>query len=238
MRKNRAWDQLRNIEIIPNYLKYAEGSALVRWGNNIILAAASVDDRVPPFLKGAGKGWITAEYSMFPRSTDKRRLREGVGTKVSGRSHEIQRMIGRDLRAVTDLNMLGEKTITLDCEVIQADGGTRIASILGGVVSIFLAFKKMVYENQLFDNPLRELIGGVSLGIVKGGKILVDLDYEEDSKALLDLNIVASEKGEVVEVQGAGEGGTFSKEKLLELVDIGIKKSLDIIKIEKEILGI
>ncbi|MCD6454877.1 MAG: ribonuclease PH [Candidatus Aminicenantes bacterium] len=235
MRKDREWNQLRSIEVIPNYLKYAEGSALVKWGDNIVLVAASVEDKVPPFLKGTGKGWITAEYAMLPRSTDRRKLREGIESKVSGRSHEIQRLIGRALRAVTDLDMLGERTVTIDCDVIQADGGTRMASILGGVISVYLAFKKMVFENMLFDNPLRELVGGVSLGIVDD-EILVDLDYEEDSKALLDLNIVITEKGEIVEIQGTGEGGSFSRDTLIKLVDIGIEKALEVIKKEKEVL--
>lgn len=235
MRTKRAWNELREIKVIPDYLKYAEGSALVEWGDNIVLAAASVEDRVPPFLKGTGKGWITAEYAMLPRSTDKRKLREGIESKVSGRSHEIQRLIGRALRAVTDLDMLGEKTVTVDCDVIQADGGTRMASILGGTIAVYLAFKKLVFENQLFDNPLKELVGGVSLGIVNG-EILVDLDYEEDSSATLDLNIVITEKGEIVEIQGTGEGGSFSRNTLFELVDIGIKKALEVIKIEKEVL--
>ena len=235
MRKDREWNQLRSIEVIPNYLKYAEGSALVKWGDNIVLVAASVEDKVPPFLKGTGKGWITAEYAMLPRSTDRRKLREGIESKVSGRSHEIQRLIGRALRAVTDLDMLGERTVTIDCDVIQADGGTRMASILGGVISVYLAFKKMVFENMLFDNPLRELVGGVSLGIVDD-EILVDLDYEEDSKALLDLNIVITEKGEIVEIQGTGEGGSFSRDTLIKLEDIGIEKALEVIKKEKEVL--
>ncbi len=237
MRKNRDWNELRKIEVIPDYLKYAEGSALVRWGDNIIIVAASVEEKVPAWLKGSGKGWITAEYNMLPRSTDRRKLREGRETKVSGRSHEIQRLIGRALRAVVDLEMLGERTVTVDCDVIQADGGTRMASLLGGVIAVYSAFKKMVYENQLFDNPMKELIAGVSLGIVDG-KILVDLDYEEDSKASLDLNIIATEKGELVEIQGTGEGGSFSKKVLIELMDIGLEKIGEIIKLEKSILGL
>ncbi len=237
MRKNRDWNELRKIEVIPDYLKYAEGSALVRWGDNIIIVAASVEEKVPAWLKGSGKGWITAEYNMLPRSTDRRKLREGRETKVSGRSHEIQRLIGRALRAVVDLEMLGERTVTVDCDVIQADGGTRMASLLGGVIAVYSAFKKMVYENQLFDNPMKELIAGVSLGIVDG-KILVDLDYEEDSKAALDLNIIATEKGELVEIQGTGEGGSFSKKVLIELMDIGLEKIGEIIKLEKSILGL
>ncbi len=237
MRKNRDWNELRKIEVIPDYLKYAEGSALVRWGDNIIIVAASVEEKVPAWLKGSGKGWITAEYNMLPRSTDRRKLREGRETKVSGRSHEIQRLIGRALRAVVDLEMLGERTVTVDCDVIQADGGTRMASLLGGVIAVYSAFKKMVYENQLLDNPMKELIAGVSLGIVDG-KILVDLDYEEDSKASLDLNIIATEKGELVEIQGTGEGGSFSKKVLIELMDIGLEKIGEIIKLEKSILGL
>ncbi len=237
MRKNRDWNELRKIEVIPDYLKYAEGSALVRWGDNIIIVAASVEEKVPAWLKGSGKGWITAEYNMLPRSTDRRKLREGRETRVSGRSHEIQRLIGRALRAVVDLEMLGERTVTVDCDVIQADGGTRMASLFGGVISVYSAFKKMVYENQLFDNPMKELIAGVSLGIVEG-KILVDLDYDEDSKASLDLNIIATEKGELVEIQGTGEGGSFSKKVLLELIDIGLEKTGEIINLEKKVLGL
>ncbi len=237
MRRKRPWNALREISVQPDYLKYAEGSALVRWGDNIVIVAASVEDRVPAWLKGSGKGWVTAEYNMLPRSTDKRKLREGRESRVSGRSHEIQRLIGRSLRAVIDLEMLGERTVTVDCDVIQADGGTRMASLLGGVVAVYSAFKKMVYENQLFDNPMKELIAGVSLGIVDD-QLLVDLDYEEDSRAYLDLNLVATEKGELVEVQGTGEGGSFSKKVLMEMVDVGVEKALEIVKLEREVLGI
>ncbi len=237
MRRERAWNQLRKIEVYPDYLKYAEGSALVRWGDNIVIVAASVEDKVPGWLKGSGKGWVTAEYNMLPRSTDKRKLREGRETKVSGRSYEIQRLIGRALRAVIDLEMLGERTVTVDCDVIQADGGTRMASLLGGVISVYSAFKKMVYENQLFDNPMKELIAGISLGIVNG-QLLVDLDYEEDSQAYLDLNLVATEKGELVEVQGTGEGGSFSKKVLVEMIEVGVEKALEIVQLEREVLGL
>ncbi len=237
MRRERAWNELRKIEVYPDYLKYAEGSALVKWGDNIVIVAASVEDKVPGWLKGSGKGWVTAEYNMLPRSTDKRKLREGRETKVSGRSYEIQRLIGRALRAVIDLEMLGERTVTVDCDVIQADGGTRMASLLGGVISVYSAFKKMVYENQLFDNPMKELIAGVSLGIVEG-QLLVDLDYEEDSKAYLDLNLVATEKGELVEVQVTGEGGSFSKKVLMEMIEVGVEKAMEVIQLEREVLGL
>lgn len=235
MREGRKWNELRPIEIIPNYLKYPEGSALIRWGNNIILASATVEDKVPPFLKGTGRGWVTAEYSMLPRATEKRNLRDVYQGRPSGRAQEIQRLIGRALRAVTDLALLEERTVIVDCDVLQADGGTRVASIVAGAVALYIAFKKLVFENLVKENPMKQLVAGVSLGIVDN-EILVDLDFNEDSRAYVDMNLVAAEDGSLVEIQVTGEGGTFELSQFNRLLKAGMEAVREIFKLQREAL--
>jgi len=232
---NRSFDELRPVKIKPDYLDFADGSAYLEIGKTRIIAAATIDEKVPPFLKNCGSGWITAEYSMLPRATEQRNVRERIQGRLSGRSQEIQRLIGRSLRAATDLNALGERTIIIDCDILQADGGTRTASITAGCVALALALKKMLDEKTVEKMPLKHLVCGVSVGIVHGKKLL-DLDYEEDSKAEIDMNVVENDKGELVEVQASAEKDTFSRTELntlLRLADKGIKK---IIQIQKETL--
>lgn len=220
----RAYDELRPVLIIPGYLSYAEGSALIELGQTRVLCAASVEERVPAFLKGKGSGWITAEYSMLPRATLSRTPRE-TG-RVGGRTHEIQRLIGRSLRAVTDLEALGERSIMIDCDVLQADGGTRTAAITGGYVALYQAFKTLVEREELRSMPLRSAVAAISVGIVDGVQIL-DLCYDEDSHAEVDFNVVMTDKGEFVEIQGAAEGKPFPRpviDSLLALAEKGIRE--------------
>ena len=220
----RAYDELRPVHITPDYLSYAEGSALIELGQTRVLCAASVEERVPFFLKGKGSGWITAEYSMLPRATLSRTPRE-TG-RVGGRTHEIQRLIGRSLRAVTDLEALGERSIMIDCDVLQADGGTRTAAITGGYVALYQAFKTLVEREELRSMPLRSAVAAISVGIVDGVQIL-DLCYDEDSHAEVDFNVVMTDKGEFVEIQGAAEGKPFPRpviDSLLALAEKGIRE--------------
>jgi ribonuclease PH len=232
---NRPFNRLRAVKIKPDYLDFADGSALIEIGKTKIVAAATIDEKVPPFLKNYGSGWITAEYSMLPRATEKRNVRERIIGRLSGRSHEIQRLIGRSLRAVTDLDAMGERTVIVDCDVLQADGGTRTASITAGCVALALALKKMLDEGLISAMPLKHLVSGVSVGIVQG-KALLDLDYDEDSKAEIDMNVVENDRGELIEVQASAEKSTFSRKKLnnlLQLADQGID---ELIQIQKEAL--
>lgn len=226
MRTNdREFDVIRPIAILPDYMEFADGSALIEMGKTKVLATATIDEKVPPFLKGSGQGWITAEYSMLPRSTEKRTNRERTPGRISGRTQEIQRLIGRSLRAVTDLKILEEKTIIIDCDVIQADGGTRSAAITAGCVALALSLKKMM-DNQIIDQmPLKHLVSAVSVGIV-GGDMLLDLDYIEDSNAETDMNVVETDSGQIVEIQATAEKAPFTKKEfnaLLELADKGIQ---------------
>ncbi len=216
--------QLRPLTITRHYTCHAEGSVLVAFGNTKVLCTASVEERVPPFLKGKGEGWVTAEYGMLPRSTNTRTAREAAKGKQSGRTQEIQRLIGRSLRAVTDLVALGERQITLDCDVLQADGGTRCASITGACVALHDAMQTLVAAGKLPANPMRELVAAVSVGIVDGRPVL-DLDYDEDSNCDTDMNVVMTAGGGIIEVQGTAEGAPFSREELdalLELAALGI----------------
>lgn len=232
---NRGFDQLRPIKIKPDYLDFADGSAYIEIGKTKVIAAATIEEKVPSFLKNSGTGWITAEYSMLPRSTERRNIRERLLGKISGRNQEIQRLIGRSLRAVTELGILGERTIILDCDVLQADGGTRTASITVGCVALALALKKMMDEELIEKLPLKHLISGVSVGIVEG-KSLLDLDYSEDSKAEIDMNVVKTDGGQLVEVQATAEKNPFSKRdfnSLLNLADRGIK---ELIQLQKAVL--
>jgi ribonuclease PH len=232
LREKRAFDELRPVKIHTDYLDYADGSAFIEIGKTRVMAAATIEDKAPPFLKGTGTGWVTAEYSMLPRSTEKRNIRERTAGRVSGRAQEIQRLIGRSLRAVTDLAGLRERTIIIDCDVIQADGGTRVASVTAGCVALALALKKLLDEKVLDEMPLKHLVSGISVGIV-GGELLLDLDYNEDFQAAIDMNVVETDRGQLVEVQATAEKEPYSRKELLDLLrlaDTGIKELIQIQK--------
>jgi ribonuclease PH len=214
----RAPDQIRPINIVPDFISTAEGAALIEVGNTRVICTASIEETVPSFLKGAGKGWITAEYSMLPRSTLTRTPREASRGRQSGRTHEIQRLIGRALRAVVDLKQLGERTITLDCDVIQADGGTRTASITGAFVALGLAMSKLVEAGSLSAAPIRDYVAAISVGIVEG-EILLDLAYEEDSQAEVDMNFVMTGGRKIVEVQATAEQHPFDDAQLKKMME-------------------
>ena len=220
---------LRDIRITRHFTKHAEGSVLVEFGDTRVICTASVEESVPRFLKGTGQGWITAEYGMLPRSTGSRMDREAARGKQSGRTQEIQRLIGRTLRAAVDMKRLGENTIKIDCDVIQADGGTRTASITGGCVALADAINHMLAKGILTDNPLERMIASVSVGICQGVPVL-DLDYIEDSSAETDMNVVMTEEGGFIEIQGTGEDGQFSLDELNALIDLarlGIERLFD-----------
>ncbi|MEW6238315.1 MAG: ribonuclease PH [Candidatus Omnitrophota bacterium] len=230
----RSINELRAIEFQRNYLDFAEGSCLVTIGRTRVVCAASIDDRVPPFLTGSGQGWVTAEYNMLPKSSKQRIPRDKAR---SGRAQEIQRLIGRSLRCVTRLDKLGERTIYIDCDVIQADGGTRTASITGAAVALYDAMKFLMSIGLIKEWPLRDLVAAISVGLVDG-KILLDLDYSEDRAADVDFNVVKTGSGEFVEIQGAAENKTFDQNQLilmLEAADAGIKR---IVTAQKQTLGI
>jgi ribonuclease PH len=213
----RLADELRRVTITPNYLPYAEGSALIEMGNTRVICSASVEERVPPFLRNKGLGWVTAEYAMLPRATFQRTQRETGRGGPSGRTHEIQRLIGRSLRAIINTTLLGERTITLDCDVLQADGGTRTASITGAYVACALACRHLLRINKIQQNPLTGQVAAVSVGIVEGAPML-DLKYDEDSRADVDMNIICTGDGRFVEVQGTAEGTPFTREEMDELL--------------------
>jgi ribonuclease PH len=236
MRANkRSSDALRPITITPDFLEFANGSALIEIGKTKVAAAATVEEKVPPFLKGSGTGWITSEYAMLPCSTEKRTLRERSPGRISGRTQEIQRLIGRALRVVTDLNILGERTITIDCDVIQADGGTRTASITVGCVALAIALKKMMDEEILDQMPLKNLVSAVSVGIVDGNALL-DLDYLEDSMAEIDMNVVKTDTGKIVEIQATAEKAPFSKRDLTSLLNLADKGIQELLIAQKDVL--
>ena len=222
IRTGRAADQLRPINITPHFLPHADGSALIACGNTKVICTASIDESVPPFLRGQNQGWVTAEYGMLPASTASRMRREAVQGKQSGRTQEIQRLIGRSLRAAVDLRRLGERQILIDCDVIQADGGTRTASITGAYVALHLAIGKLLAAGKLAHNPIREAVAAVSLGIV-GGVPLLDLDYPEDSGCDSDINLVMTASGNIIEIQGTAEGAAFSPAALTQLIALGQK---------------
>ncbi|SFR78453.1 ribonuclease PH [Sphingomonas jatrophae] len=213
----RAPDQMRAISIETGFTRHAEGSALISFGETRVLVTASLEERVPPFLRGKGKGWVTAEYGMLPRATHTRGSREAAKGKQSGRTQEIQRLIGRSLRAVTDLTLLGERQITLDCDVIQADGGTRTAAISGAWVALRLAVDKLIASGDITEDPILAQVGAISCGIHEGNAVL-DLDYIEDSNAHADANFVLTGDGRIAEVQATAEGATFDEEALLRLL--------------------
>jgi len=229
-------DEMRPVKITRNINKFAEGSVLIEMGDTKVICTASVDDKVPPFLKGEEKGWITAEYWMLPRATEVRNIREAAKGKIGGRTYEIQRLIGRSLRAVVDLAALGERTIWLDCDVIQADGGTRTASITGAYVALVDALWKLVDDGVLERVPLTDFVAAVSVGKVDG-RILLDLCFAEDSQAEVDMNVVMTGSGRLVEIQATGEEAVFSREDAAQMLDLaagGIRRLIDY---QRELLG-
>ena len=224
--EDRAAEDLRPIKITPDFIATAEGSVLIEAGQTRVIATATVEDGVPSFLKGSGKGWVTSEYGMLPRATEQRTAREAARGKQSGRTQEIQRLIGRSLRAVTDLKNLGERTLWIDCDVIQADGGTRTASITGAFVAMALAFERLVAAGILRAVPLKDSVAAISVGLVND-QLLLDLDYEEDSQAQVDMNVVMTGSGKFVEVQATAEGRPYTgveMQQLLDLAAIGIEQ--------------
>jgi ribonuclease PH len=229
-------DEMRKVKITPNYTMYAEGSVLIEVGNTKVICTASVEDKVPPFLEGQGLGWVTAEYSMLPRATNTRKKRDIKSLKLDGRSSEIQRLIGRSLRAVLDREALGERQITVDCDVIQADGGTRCASITGGFVALWLACKKLLDEGKIEKMPLTSQVSAISVGIFEDEAVL-DLNYAEDSRAIVDCNVVMTGAGEFVEIQGTGEGRPFTKDELNRLLSLGKKGTAKLCREQKKITG-
>ena len=231
-RKN---NELRKLKITKNYIKFAEGSCLVELGSTKVIATASVEDGVPPFLRNSGKGWVTGEYGMIPRSCKSRVPREASKGRLGGRTHEIQRLIGRSLRAVTDMTKLGERTIWLDCDVIQADGGTRCASITGSFVALALALDKMKKDSIIESVPLSDYVAAISVGMIDGETVL-DLDYEEDSKGEVDMNVVMTGKGKFIEVQGTAEKEPFGKDDLDKLIGLAGKGIQEIMDEQKKVL--
>ena len=233
----RPLDAMRSIEFIRNYTKYAEGSVLTVFGDTKVICTASIEESVPPFLRGKGRGWLTAEYSMLPRSTHTRMDRVAVRGRQSGRTQEIQRLIGRSIRAAFDLNAFGERTLKLDCDVIQADGGTRTASISGVMIAAYDAFSLMVEEGLIEKVPLRHFVAAISVGISQGVPML-DLDYQEDSSCDTDMNVVMTESGDFVEIQGTAEGGAFSHAMLGEMLGMAQKGIGELIHMQKRVLGL
>ena len=229
----RAWDQLRPITIIPGYQKYAEGSALIEMGTTKVLCAASLEEKVPAFMRGHGKGWVTAEYSMLPRATNTRNTRERETGKVSGRSQEIQRLIGRSLRAVTNLDTLGERTVHIDCDVIQADGGTRTAAITGAYVALNQALQMLVKNRVLTQVPLLCPVAAISVGILNG-ELLLDLCYEEDFAADVDFNVVLTSQGGLVELQGATEADPFPRHQVDEVLSLASRGMESLFRVQRE----
>ena len=237
MRSNgRNPGELREITITRNFIKHAEGSVLVEFGDTKVICNASVEESVPPFLRGKGTGWVTAEYAMLPRATHTRSPRESAKGKIGGRTHEIQRLIGRSLRAVIDLTLLGERSIHIDCDVIQADGGTRTASITGAYIALVEAVNWLVGKGLISASPLREAVAAVSVGIV-AGEVLLDLDYSEDSAAEVDMNFVVTSTGRFVEVQGTAEAEPFTLEQMDEMRTVALAGINQLLKIQQEVLA-
>lgn len=232
---NRAPDEMREIKFTRNFTKHAEGSVMVEFGHTRVLCTATVEEKVPHFLKGKGQGWVTAEYGMLPRSTNTRMGREAARGKQGGRTMEIQRLIGRSLRAAVDLQALGERSITLDCDVIQADGGTRTASITGACVALSDAINGLLHQGILKENPIQNMVASISVGIYQGVPVL-DLDYAEDSNAETDMNVVMDETGEFIEIQGTAEGKTFSMDEMMAMTELAKNGIADIIIHQKRAL--
>ncbi len=235
-RSGRAPGQLRPVRFYRRYTRHAEGSVLVEFGDTHVLCTASVEEKVPAFLKGKGSGWVTAEYGMLPRATNTRGAREAAVGRQSGRTQEIQRLIGRSLRAVTDLSALGERQVAIDCDVIQADGGTRCASITGAMVALADACAWLRAKNAIARDPLRDFVAAVSVGIV-GGENVLDLDYPEDSACDTDMNVVMTGAGRFVEVQGTAEGEPFTREQMAGLMDLAAAGIAQLVRLQKEALG-
>ena len=234
-RKDRDADGLRKIRLTEGFIGQAEGSVLVEFGRTRVICTASVEDKVPLFLRGTGKGWVTAEYGMLPRSTNTRMDREAARGKQSGRTQEIQRLIGRSLRAAISLTGLGERTIKIDCDVIEADGGTRTASVTGGFVALAEAVKHLIEKGALQRSPIKHHVAAISVGIVSGS-VLLDLDYNEDSSCDTDLNLVMTEGGDIIEVQGTAEGAAFNKSQLSQMLNLGEKGIKELIVVQKKCL--
>ena len=233
----RKVNQLREVKLTPHYIKYPEGSVLIEMGATKVLCNATVEEKVPSFLRGENKGWVTAEYAMLPRATEVRNQREAIRGRISGRTNEIQRLIGRALRAVIDLEKLGERTIVLDCDVLQADGGTRTAAITGAFVALYLALEKLVKTDVLPELPLLDWLAAVSVGKI-GDTLLLDLAYVEDSQADVDLNVVMTGQGKFVEIQGTAEAEPFSREELAELLNLATGGIEQLIVLQKQVLGV
>ena len=232
----RANNQLRTIEIIRHYTKHAEGSVLIKFGDTHVLCTASVEEKVPGFLKGKGQGWVKAEYGMLPRSTGSRMDREAARGKQSGRTQEIQRLIGRSLRAIINLEKLGERSIQIDCDVIQADGGTRTASITGAYVALHDAISTLLAKNLIAENPLKQAVAAISVGVYKGASVL-DLDYIEDSDCDTDMNVVMTADGGFVEIQGTAEGEPFTREAMNAMLDLAASGISDLLKKQQAALA-
>lgn len=236
-REGRATDQLRKVQITPGYTKYAEGSVLIEMGETRVICTASIDERVPMFKRGRNEGWVTSEYSMLPRATESRTQRETGGKSLSGRTQEIQRLIGRSLRAVCQFNRMGERTIYVDCDVIQADGGTRTASITGGFVALVLALRKLYNEGKIASPlPVTDYVAAVSVGMI-GGQAMLDLDYSEDSRAEVDMNIVRTGSGHFIEIQGTAETKPFTKEQMDVMTELATRGIDHLFEIQRSILG-
>ena len=232
----RAADGIRRVSFTPDFTIHAEGSVLAEFGDTRVLCTATIEDRVPPWMRGKGNGWVTGEYGMLPRATHTRSAREAARGKQSGRTMEISRLIGRSLRAITDLGALGERTVTLDCDVLQADGGTRTASISGAYVALALAMQRMVKSKKLKKNPLHGQVAAVSVGIYSGEAVL-DLDYAEDSQAETDMNVVMNEAGRFIEVQGTAEGHAFSHEEMNRMMALAKTGIEHVITVQNEVLA-
>ncbi len=232
-RKN---DEIRDIKITRKYISHADGSVFIEMGNTRIVCTATIEEKVPPFLRGKGKGWITAEYDMIPGSTPRRIIRPQASGRINGRTHEIQRLIGRSLRAAVDLDMIGERTIWIDCDVIEADGGTRTASITGSFIALFDSLQGMIENEIINEMPIESFVAAISVGIVDG-KILTDLCFIEDSNAEVDMNVVANSKGNLIEVQSTAEGAPFSREQFDQMLGDASSAIEDITELQKKILS-
>ncbi len=232
----RAKDALRPVKVTRDYIKHAEGSVLIEMGETRVLCTATVEERIPPFLRDSGRGWVTAEYGMLPRSASQRIVREAARGKVGGRTYEIQRLIGRSLRAVTDMSLLGERTILIDCDVVQADGGTRTASITGAFIAFADALNWMRRGGLIKRIPVTDYLAAISVGILQG-EVILDLCYDEDSRAQVDMNIVMTGKGDLVEVQGTAEESPFTRDEMGEMLSCAEKGVQELVDMQKELLG-
>jgi ribonuclease PH len=233
---DREWNRLRDFRVTRDFLRFSEGSVLVEMGHTRVICAATMEDKIPAFLKNSGRGWLTAEYAMLPSSTAKRSSRESTIGKIGGRTHEIQRLIGRSLRAVTDLHAFGERTITMDCDVIQADGGTRTAAITGGFIALIDLFRRLKERGVVSSIPVADYVSAVSVGLVDG-QLLLDLDYAEDSSAEVDMNVVMTGKGLFIEVQGTAETKPFDRDRLNALTELAASGIGELTRRQQEILG-